>query len=165
MTLEQGRTDGYEYLRFDKADEARKLLLKGIIREGFNGFFDLPLKTPVTGVGFVEHPIGILVTEKRLWLTRLPFADGSEQIDLWPQFKIIDSSPKHALAFGNNEVRLERLIAQMIQVAGIEVAGSIIHPAVFEFYKLDIEQKKDKLSIKLRETAYPENFLMADLNL
>src|SRR3990172_11673827 len=111
MTLEQGRTDGYEHLPWKNRDEARRVLPEGIIKAGFNGFFDLPLKTPVTGIGFVEHPIGIAVTEKRLWLARLSFADESEQEDLWPQFKIIDSSPKHALAFGDNETRLERLIA------------------------------------------------------
>src|SRR3989338_8688202 len=106
MILEQEPADGYDHLA-GNIEEARRKLAEGQIMLGFNGFLNLPLKVPVVGKGFVNCPAGI--TDTRLWIVHLPFADNpmQRQIKLWSQFGQLEfRPPKYAIAFGGNGLRL-----------------------------------------------------------
>ncbi|OGH17802.1 MAG: hypothetical protein A3C22_02460 [Candidatus Levybacteria bacterium RIFCSPHIGHO2_02_FULL_37_10] len=168
MILEQEPADGYDHLA-GNIEEARRKLAEGKIMLGFNGFLELPLGKPIFAPGFINCPAGIAVTDTRLWIVHLPFADNpmQRQIKLWSQFGQLEfKPPRYAIAFGGNGLRLFRLMDEMKKATGVEeVDGSAMISEVDDLYELHINQKGNRLSIGFQETAYPENVLDVDLEL
>ena len=168
MTLEQELTGRYDHLPSTYIKWAERKLAEGQIMLGFNGFLELPLRTQILALDFVNCPAGTAVTDTRLWFVHLPFEPNPVyKRELWPQFKQLESAPpKYAVAFGGNGSRLFRLMDEMKIATGVEeVDGSIMIPEVRDLYEVHVSQNGNRLSIKFQETACPKNLFTVDLDL
>lgn len=82
----------------------------------FTSFFELPLSKPLLATWIHHCPVGVVVTESRLWVTHLSMLFPEQDTRrMWPDWKRLEpQKPKAVFAFGNN---MDRLIELNIALA------------------------------------------------